>query len=95
MKILDKLWNGDVHPFESILPDSNEYKALKIRQRELRDALEADMDEKQKDLLDKFYTVLLQMGDELSKENFYCGVKVGAEFMMDIAYGDKPPDETE
>ncbi|HCA28313.1 MAG TPA: hypothetical protein DEP23_01360 [Ruminococcaceae bacterium] len=95
MRILEKLYNGEVYPFEQIVPKSDKYKALQKRQIVIRDILSKDMTAKQKELLDEFYAVMLQAGNEFAKENYYYGVKLGAEFMMDVSYGDKPIKEEE
>lgn len=95
MRILEKLYKGEVYPFEQIVPKGGKYNALQKRQEEIRDILAKDMTAEQKELLDKLYAVMLQIGNEFAKENYYYGVKLGAEFIMDISYGDKPIKEEE
>ena len=95
MRILEKLYNGEIYPFEQIVPKSEKYKALQKRQTDIRDTLAKDMTAKQKELLDELYAVMLQVGNEFAKENYYYGVKLGAEFVIDVSYGDKPIKEVE
>ena len=95
MRILEKLYKGEVYPFEQIVPKGGKYNALQKRQMEIIDTLAKDMTVEQKELLDELYAIMLQVGNEFAKENYYYGVKLGAEFMMDVSYGDKPIKEQE
>ena len=91
MSLLEQLYNGDIHPFEDIVPKSSEYKAMLREKDELFDSLAKDMNESQKAMLERFNTLFLDIGSEYAKENFLCGVKLGAEFIIGIAYGDNRP----
>lgn len=88
MSLLEQLYNGDVHPFESIAPKSDTYKAMLKEKDAIFESLTKNMDETQKAMLERFNDLFFDIGSEYAKENFLCGVKLGAEFIIGIAYGD-------
>ena len=88
MGILEQLYDGEIHPFESIAPKSEEYKKLLREKEAVFDTLNKTLNAEQRTLLEKFNALHLDIGSEFGKENFLTGVKLGAEFIIGIAYGD-------
>ena len=84
MTILEKLYNGEIFPCETAVPDTEEYKE-KLRQKnqiaeELKKALPADKTE----LLDRLTALYLSIAEDECKCTYAEGVQFGIDLMMEI-----------
>lgn len=84
MTILEKLYNGEISPCETTVPDMEEYKE-KLRQKnqiaeELKKALPADKTK----LLDQFQALCLSIAEDECKCTYAEGVRFGIDLMIEI-----------
>lgn len=84
MTILEKLYNGEISPCETAVPETEEYKE-KLRQKnqiaeELKKALPADRAE----LLDQFTALCLSIAEDECKCTYAEGVRFGIDLMIEM-----------
>lgn len=84
MTILEKLYNGEISPCETTVPDTEEYRE-KLRQKnriaeELKKALPDDKTE----LLDRLTALCLSIAEDECKCNYAEGVRFGIDLMIEI-----------
>ena len=84
MTILEKLYNGEISPCETAVPDTEE-DGEKLRQKnqiaeELKKALPAD----KKELLDQLTALCLSVAEDECKCTYAEGVRFGIDLMIEI-----------
>lgn len=84
MTILEKLYNGEISPCETAVPDTEEYKE-KLRQKnqiaeELKKALPADKTE----LLHRLTALFLSIAEDECKCTYAEGVRFGIDLMIEM-----------
>jgi vacuolar-type H+-ATPase subunit H len=86
MSLLEKLFDGQVYPSEQILPKSKLYQEAQKKQEEIKEKLLSELSQKQQESLQEYRNQMLIESEEYAKESFKMGVKIGAEFIISIAY---------
>lgn len=86
MTILEKLYDGEIIPSETAVPDTEEYRGKLQKKKqiteELRNALPADKAE----LLDQFKALYLSMAEDECRSAYAEGVRFGIDLMIEITH---------
>ena len=83
MSVLDDLWYGNYAPQERIGAGGREYKELLGLVVQLREKLEAGLDEAKKELLKKYDDALMKMNLLGEKEAYAAGVKFAIKLAIE------------
>lgn len=80
--ILEKLYYGEIAPWETFYPDSPEYVRLKAELEEKRMGLSERLDEDGMQLLDEILELRVQMDSVDDSNRFISGFKTGVQLMI-------------
>ena len=84
MSIIEKLWSGEIYAFEEIHPTTEKYReAIKDASR-IGDLLGELLNDEGKALLSDYHEALMISGAELQRESYIAGVKLGANFILEV-----------
>lgn len=82
--ILEQLYNGNIYPSKNIVPTNPEYGPLTQKINVEREALQAKLNADDSERLEKLGEMYVDSSSMYGFENFSCGFKMGALFMLEI-----------
>ena len=89
MLILEKLWNGEISPWERAVQENSEYEALSHRTAELQSMIYKELSAEGRAVFDEYNDKEEQLADISEQDAFIKGVQIGARLVLDIL-GDYP-----
>lgn len=84
MSVLKKLFNGDICPVHTSIPETEEYKKALKTMYSYGNELEAGMTEEQKELLDKYLDAFLEVNSLVKEETFRQAFILGIEMQKEL-----------
>ena len=84
MLILEKLWNGEITPFEREILEKSEYQKISRRTTELQKAIYKELSAEGKTAFDEYCEKEQQLTDISEQDAFIKGVRIGAKLILDI-----------
>ena len=90
MKFLEKLYYGELTPFEHSPLDRDEWKRLVLQVSEDETALFDGMTDEQMEKYRKYYDSAARHHVLETRDAFVVGFRLGAQMMMEILAEDKP-----
>lgn len=84
--IMEQLYNGHIHPRESIVPHDERYKELEEEKDRLFADLFSRVDETDKKQIEKIRDLMYESQSYLDEENFCYGLTMGMMLMQE-GYG--------
>ena len=85
MSVIDKLWNGEIFAFEEINPKTKKYLEAEQKAGKIGAQLGEMLKDEGKTLLDQYREALMMVAGELQHESYIAGVKLGANFILEIS----------
>lgn len=89
MNILGKLYDGEISPAETVIPDSEEYRQKKEEKRQVTEKLKRVIPAEHLSLLDKLCALQLSIAEEECKAAYAEGVRFGIGLMAEIKQMDE------
>ena len=87
MYILSDLWNGTLDPTERHAHRDSEYRKLAGETNDCMERLMEELTPKGAELLEKFVDKNLQLFSVSEECTFIRGVRIGAQFILDVKIG--------
>jgi len=84
MRILEELWFGNITPNARKIVRGSEYDNLVRLLCRNEDKLNALLDEKEKDIFQKYQDAQSEMNDISDRETFISGFRLGAQIMQEV-----------
>lgn len=84
MLILEKLWNGEIAPWERAVQENSEYETLSRRTAELQSMIYKELSAEARAIFDEYNDKEEQLADISEQDAFIKGVRIGAQFILDI-----------
>ena len=88
-EILNKLWY-EFFSEECITVDTNEEKQLIKKLAELREKTNAQLNEEQKDAVEKCIEAVYDVESAYRKKSFFKGCEFAVSFLFELGYNKKP-----
>ena len=93
MSILEKLYNGQVYPFENIVPQDKAYRAANRKICEIREYFSGNLSLEDKETFEEMNQLLHESTCIETYENFTYGFRLGVLLMCDVFMGCGKSDE--
>lgn len=84
MSVIEKLWSGEIYAFEQIHPTTQAYREAIAAVSRIGGLLSEMLSDDGKKLLEEYHDAMITMGTELQRESYIEGVKLGANFIMEL-----------
>ena len=84
MYLLSDLWNGNLNPSERYIRQRSEYARLTQEASNCMDQMLEEMSPKCSELLEDFLDKRLILNAILEEDAFIRGVRIGAQFILDV-----------
>ena len=84
MYLLKDLWDGNVNPSERYIRKDSEYSKLTKEVDDYMDRMIEEMSPKSVELLEEFLDKRLTLNAILEEDAFIRGVRIGAQFILDV-----------
>jgi hypothetical protein len=88
MRILEELWLGNIAPNARKMVRGSEYDNLVRLLCRNEDKLTALLDEKEKEIFQKYQDAQSEMNDISDRETFISGFRLGAQIMLEVLTGE-------
>ena len=85
MTVMEELWYGNIYPQGTILHENLQFKHLLSLMGRNRDKLAGSFTEQQKELLEKYDDVIIEMHSLAEQAAFQYGVSFGIRLMMECS----------
>lgn len=82
--ILEKLYDGDIYPNESIVSKDPDYRLICREAGEVRENLKKEFSKDYADRIERLGELNMQICSLESQESFFYGFKLGAKIMMEV-----------
>lgn len=84
MTILEKLYDGEINPSETAVPDTEEYREKLRRKKQVAEELKKVLPADKLELLDQLTALCLSIAEDECKCTYAEGVRFGIDLMMEI-----------
>ena len=84
MFLLSNLWHGNITPSERAIQDGSEYQKLSHESTNYMDIFRSELSPSGKKALDDYSRTQMQLADIAEEDAFIRGVRIGAQFILDI-----------
>lgn len=84
MLILEKLWQGEITPFEREILENSQCQKISRRTTELQKAIYKELSAEGKTVFDEYCEKEQQLTDISEQDAFIKGVRIGAKLILDI-----------
>lgn len=84
MRIIEKLYNGEISPVEDMIPSDPDYRKICWQIGEEREYFERTLSEKDKERFKRWNTLIYEYEKMIELENFSNGFKLGMQLGCEV-----------
>lgn len=84
MTILEKLYDGEIIPSETAVPDTEEYREKLQKKKQIAEELKKALPADKTELLDQLTALYLSIAEDECKCTYAEGVRFGIDLMIEI-----------
>ncbi len=84
MTILEKLYDGEIIPSETAVPDTEEYREKLREKKQLAEEIKNVLPAEKSDLLDQLTALCLSIAEDECRCTYAEGVRFGIDLMIEI-----------